>query len=81
VKYTKIVKEYIGTLIERASLGSAALLFPACLLALSAHAQSLEIYFIDVEGGQSTLVVTPTRESLLIDTCFAGKGRNTIPGK
>src|SRR5580698_1256619 len=28
---------------------------------------SLEIYFIDVEGGQSTLMVTPDRQSLLID--------------
>ncbi|MBV9183797.1 MAG: MBL fold metallo-hydrolase, partial [Acidobacteria bacterium] len=29
---------------------------------------SLETYFIDVEGGQATLFVTPARESLLIDT-------------
>src|SRR5277367_7067091 len=28
----------------------------------------LQIYFIDVEGGQSTLIVDPQRESLLIDT-------------
>jgi competence protein ComEC len=30
-------------------------------------AATLEIYFIDVEGGQATLVVTPARETLLID--------------
>jgi competence protein ComEC len=30
--------------------------------------KSLEIYFIDVEGGQSTLFVTPDGQSLLIDT-------------
>ena len=30
--------------------------------------KSLEIYFIDVEGGQSTLIVDPQGESLLIDT-------------
>jgi competence protein ComEC len=36
--------------------------------------RSLAIYFIDVEGGQSTLVVTPARHSLLIDTGFAGNG-------
>ena len=35
-------------------------------------AQTLDIYFIDVEGGQSTLVVTPAGESLLIDTGYAG---------
>jgi len=35
---------------------------------------TLKIYFIDVEGGQSTLVVTPAGESLLIDTGFPGDG-------
>jgi beta-lactamase superfamily II metal-dependent hydrolase len=42
------------------------------LLATTMSAQTLDIYFIDVEGGQSTLVVTPTGESLLIDTGYAG---------
>jgi len=32
------------------------------------NAASLKVYFIDVEGGQSTLFVTPTGQSLLIDT-------------
>lgn len=32
----------------------------------------LEIYFIDVEGGQATLIVDPHGESLLIDTGFPG---------
>ncbi len=31
-------------------------------------AQALRLYFIDVEGGQSTLVVTPSGQSLLVDT-------------
>ncbi|HXZ58710.1 MAG TPA: MBL fold metallo-hydrolase [Steroidobacteraceae bacterium] len=35
---------------------------------------SLAIYFIDVEGGQSTLVVTPDQHSLLIDSGWAGDG-------
>jgi beta-lactamase superfamily II metal-dependent hydrolase len=35
---------------------------------------TLDIYFIDVEGGQSTLVVTPRGESLLIDAGFPGDG-------
>jgi competence protein ComEC len=39
-----------------------------------AMAGTLEIYFIDVEGGQSTLLVTPSGESLLIDTGWAGNG-------
>lgn len=33
-------------------------------------AKTLDLYFIDVEGGQATLVVTPAGESLLIDTGF-----------
>ncbi len=32
----------------------------------------LQIYFIDVEGGQSTLIVSPSGESLLIDTGWPG---------
>src|SRR5262249_25070926 len=34
--------------------------------------RDLQIYFIDVEGGQSTLFVTPAGQSLLIDTGWAG---------
>jgi beta-lactamase superfamily II metal-dependent hydrolase len=34
----------------------------------------LHIYFIDVEGGQSTLFVTPGKHSLLIDTGWPGNG-------
>jgi competence protein ComEC len=33
---------------------------------------TLDIYFIDVEGGQSTLIVTPAGQSLLVDAGFAG---------
>ena len=35
-------------------------------------AKSLQIYFIDVEGGQATLFVTPEGPSLLIDTGWPG---------
>jgi beta-lactamase superfamily II metal-dependent hydrolase len=35
-------------------------------------AQTLDFYFIDVEGGQSTLIVTPAGESLLVDTGYGG---------
>jgi len=55
---------------------------PSCLLACAGAvalvvagaraASTLDIYFIDVEGGQSTLVVTPARQSVLIDTGYAG---------
>jgi competence protein ComEC len=34
--------------------------------------KGLDIYFIDVEGGQSTLFVSPAGQSLLVDTGWAG---------
>lgn len=51
------------------------------VVALSAmlHAQRpLDIYFIDVEGGQATLLVTPSGESMLIDTGYPGNGDRDI---
>jgi len=40
-------------------------------------AKPMQIYFIDVEGGQSTLIVSPSGESLLIDTGWPGyEGRD-----
>jgi len=50
---------------------SATLLFSFTVIAAMAFsdgAKSLQIYFVDVEGGQATLFVTPTGQSLLIDT-------------
>ena len=58
----------------------------ACLIVLGALAfvsstvakppadsgKTLQIYFIDVEGGQATLFVTPEHQSLLIDTGWPG---------
>jgi competence protein ComEC len=46
----------------------------ASLLCMSVclSAKPLEIFFVDVEGGQSTLFVTPAGESLLIDTGWPG---------
>ena len=39
-----------------------------CALALTAQARNLEIYWVDVEGGGSTLIVSPEGTSLLVDT-------------
>ncbi len=40
-------------------------------------AKALQIYFVDVEGGQATLLVSPSGESLLIDTGWPGyEGRD-----
>ena len=45
-----------------------------CMWADTATAQSrtFDIYWVDVEGGAATLVVSPTGESLLVDTGFPG---------
>ena len=44
------------------------------LLSFAAFAaeKTLDIYFIDVEGGQATLMVTPDKQSLLVDTGWPG---------
>jgi len=56
-----------------------ALLIPALLIVASGQG-TLDITFIDVEGGASTLVVTPARQSLLIDAGYGGReGRD--PGR
>ncbi len=44
----------------------------AAFLADDARAKSLDIYFIDVEGGQSTLIVTPSKQSMLVDCGWPG---------
>lgn len=45
-------------------------------------ARTLDIYFVDVEGGQATLIVTPAGESLLVDTGFPSDGTfQSVPGE
>jgi competence protein ComEC len=45
--------------------------------AAASDAKSLQIYFIDVEGGQSTLLVSPSGTSVLIDAGWPGyEGRD-----
>src|SRR6516164_439132 len=40
----------------------------------AADSRPLRVYFVDVEGGQATLFVTPEGHSLLIDTGWPGNG-------
>lgn len=65
----------------RRSVGVVAAILMAGWITLAAAAQDkagpanldkLRIYVIDVEGGQSTLFVTPAGESLLVDTGWPG---------
>lgn len=52
------------------------------MLSLPAAAASgtLEIYFIDVEGGQAALLVSPHKNTLLIDAGWASDGKGFKPG-
>lgn len=48
------------------------LIMAAAASLLTAAAPGLEIFFVDVEGGQATLLVTPKKQSLLIDAGWPG---------
>jgi competence protein ComEC len=48
------------------------LLFSVWAVSSNAPQKALRIFFVDVEGGQATLFVTPAGQSLLIDTGWAG---------
>lgn len=54
-----------------------ALLFSAWAFSSPVSKKPLRIFFVDVEGGQATLLVTPDQHSLLIDTGWPGnEGRD-----
>src|SRR5438477_6641780 len=65
-RFSKLAKGYVGILLNVLFLllGTAALSSP--------KPKALQIYFVDVEGGQATLFVTAAGESLLIDTGWPG---------
>src|SRR3954452_25379392 len=50
----------------------APLIWMFCCAAAQAAPRTLDIYFIGVEGGAATLIVTPMGQSLLIDAGFPG---------
>lgn len=49
-----------------------ALVLLAAAVTARAEAPTLDIYWVDVEGGAATLIVTPAKESILIDTGWPG---------
>ena len=55
------------------SLGALLLLLPATM---QAQPRTLDIYWIDVEGGAATLIVSPSGESVLVDTGWEVDGRD-----
>src|SRR5580692_1841556 len=58
----------------RMSFYVAAILVPFSFVRAQQTAQKkpLDIYFLDTEGGQATLFVSPSGQSMLVDTGFAG---------
>src|ERR1700730_8928967 len=51
---------------------SAALIAPIVLHGQTPQQKTLDIYFLDTEGGQATLFVSPSGQSMLVDTGFPG---------
>ena len=49
-------------------VGATALLTSQVISAQMPSGDTLDIYWIDVEGGAATLIVTPTNESILMDS-------------
>ncbi len=73
------MEKAIATALRAALIGIVCSLVPR-LPAKAEAPGTLQIYFIDVEGGQSTLVVTPGKRSLLIDAGWASDGKGFNPG-
>lgn len=44
-----------------------------CFVATAAEQKTLDLYWVDVEGGAGTLIVTPAGESIVIDTGMPGE--------
>ena len=63
---------------NRTIVALATVLLPVALAAQTRT--TLDIYVIDVEGGNATLFVAPSGESLLIDTGNGGPGRRARCG-
>ena len=57
-------------------VGACALVVASTVLAAAAPMRPLDVYWIDVEGGGATLIVTPAGESVLVDTGNPG-GRDS----
>lgn len=55
-------------------LAAALAMTPLAASAQAVAARTLDIYFIDVEGGQSTLIVTPAGQTLLVDAGYPSGG-------
>jgi competence protein ComEC len=70
--------KHAAKMLAGVSLALAGMLAPAATGPVRAqdNGQNLRIYWIDVEGGAATLVVSPSGESLLLDTGFPDGDRD-----
>jgi len=66
MRFTRRSKTRVLSLGLTLTLGAGVAVLPSQLRA--ADKGDLQIYFVDVEGGQATLFVTPDKHSLLVDT-------------
>jgi competence protein ComEC len=62
----------VATLSVMVALSGVAGFGPDGLQAQAGKSRPLDIYFIDVEGGQATLIVSPSGQSLLVDAGWPG---------
>jgi beta-lactamase superfamily II metal-dependent hydrolase len=61
----------------RKTLAGLVLILLAGVIGETQAGKALDIYFVDVEGGQATLVISPSGESMLIDAGYPGfEGRD-----
>jgi beta-lactamase superfamily II metal-dependent hydrolase len=68
-------------LLTAAVAGLAVLVASGLRCAIAQTRTTLDIYVVDVEGGNATLFVAPSGESLLIDTGNVGRTRRSeMPG-
>ena len=65
-------------IIALVALGVLVFTTPGSTLGQNAELRNLEIYWVDVEGGQATLFVSPTGESLLYDTGYPDEDRDAM---
>ena len=64
----------VSTVVKAFRSAAVSFLLAAVAASCAGPPSPLTIYFIDVEGGQSTLIVTPARQTLLIDAGFPSDG-------
>jgi beta-lactamase superfamily II metal-dependent hydrolase len=66
------MRTFWGHLVFLALLTGSAPLYAQGLKQNGQPQRTLDVYFIDTEGGQATLFVSPSGESMLVDTGFGG---------